>query len=432
MGSNSINTRGTSFDRRHRDHEKLFSAIHRARVTDVYVDKGTMAVLLESVAYSAEITIPLLGLSAPTISPSSPTSTDAEKEEGKANFKASSWGRYIPQVGDLILVGFGANGELYALGYSAIYYRGFDFADVELESRGGIGWGETSGRQMKPGDWDFRSSRAAALYLGERAALSAGPYSVDVNAPTDDITITAPLLIGSISNSRLLFGMVKRVVLPTDSAPTAIPSPRAGTTAQEATLKVKWNGGPIEGQELASWSIGDVIDDDGTTAFLRLSSATVPQPVRRYFNSVDNTGYVTAYTEMVDSGGNYEVSAPTATDFQWSTVLANWDISNLSTTLSSVAGIDLSCNTIFNITGEAGVVIDSSAIIQLGGSSAADPFVKGLTWQSLMDALLTAVLSHTHPLVGAATGPSAELAISIPAAIQPQVALSLSSKVLGS
>jgi hypothetical protein len=262
--------------------------------------------------------------------------------------------------------------------------------------------------------------------------LAAGPYSVAVNAPTDDITITAPLLIGSIGTSRLLFGMVERVVLPTDRSATPIPSPRAGTTAQEGTIKVRWNGGPVDGQELATWSIGDVIDDDDTTtAFLRLSNATVPQPVRRYFNSVDNTGYITSYTEMVDAGGNFEVTAPTATDFQWSTVLANWKIDNLSTGLTSVAGIDMSCNALFNITGTGGVVLDSSALIQLGGSGATEPFVMGLKWQSLMNALLTALLTHTHPLTPA-VGPSAELAVSIPTAIQPQVALSLSSKVLGS
>jgi hypothetical protein len=139
MGSNSINVRGNSFDRRHRDHEKLFNAIHRARVTDVFVEKGTMAVVLEGVAYSAQVTIPLLGLSAP------PSVTEEEREQGKANFKASSWGRYLPQVGDLVLVGFGSNGELHALGYSAIFYRGFDLSDSEEESTGGIGWGETSG-----------------------------------------------------------------------------------------------------------------------------------------------------------------------------------------------------------------------------------------------------------------------------------------------
>jgi hypothetical protein len=426
MGSNSINVRGSSFDRRYRDHEKMFNAIHRARVTDVFVDKGTMAVILEGVSYSAQITIPLLGLSAP------PGITEEEREQGKSNFKAASWGRYIPQVGDLILVGFGSNGDLYALGYSAIFYRGFDFSDAAEESTGGIGWGETSGRQMKPGDWDFRSARAASLYLGERASLAAGPYSVAVNAPTDDITITAPLLIGSIGTSRLLFGMVERVVLPTDRSATSIPSPRAGTTAQEGTIKVRWNGGPVDGQELATWSIGDVIDDDDTTAFLRLSNATVPQPVRRYFNSVDNTGYITSYTEMVDAGGNFEVTAPTATDFQWSTVLANWKIDNLSTGLTSVAGIDMSCNALFNITGTGGVVLDSSALIQLGGSGATEPFVMGLKWQSLMNALLTALVSHTHPIGAVAAGPSADLAVSIPTAIQPQVALSLSSKVLGS
>lgn len=425
MGSNSVNPRGGSFTKRSRDHQMLYSAIHRARVTDVLLEKGTVSVTLENVAYSAQVTIPLLGLSAP------PSLTDDTSKPAQANFKSASWGRYIPQVGDLLLVGFGSNGDLYALGYHAIYYKGFDVADIESEDTGGIGWGDTSAKSLKPGDWDFRSAGNSSLYLGQKASIASGINSIDINQPTDDITIDTPLLIGNIGISKLLYGSVERFLLPTDSEPKAIVSSRAGTAAQEATIKVKWNGGPTDGQELSTWSIGDVVDDDSTTAAIRLSNASSPQPVRKYFNCADNTGYINAYTEIVDAGGNYEVSSSLGTEFTWDTVLATWDISNLSLTMSSTESIDMTANTTFNITGTSGVILDSSSLIQFGGSGASEPMVLGIKWQSFISALMIALSTHTHPSPVGPTGPSADFAAQV-TNLNQQAGNTLSSKVMGS
>ena len=427
MGSNSVNPRGGSFEKRDRDHNMLFSAIHRARVTNVFVEKGMVEVTLENVAYSAQVMMPLIGLSAPPklVTTTSPT------EPPRADFKSASWGRYIPQVGDLLLVGFGSNGDLYALGYHAIYYKGFDLADIAEEDTGGIGWGETSAKTMKPGDWDFRSASNSTLYLGQKASIASGQNSVDINQPTDDVTITTPLLIGSLGTSKLLYGKVERFVLPTDDEPKAIPSSRGGKTAQEATIKIRWDGGPTDGQELATWSMGDVIDDDSTTAAIRLSNASSPQPVRRYFNCADNTGYINAYTEMVDAGGNYEVSSDLGTEFKWDTLLATWEISNLSTSFTSTDSIDLNSNTFVNITGTSGVVLDSSATIQFGGTSASEPMVLGLKWQSFISALLTAISTHIHT-TPAGTAVASEDFTALVATLNQQAGNALSSKVLGS
>ena len=421
MGYDAINPRAGSFKKRSMDHQKLYSAIHRARVTDVFVDKGTVAVTLENVAYSAQVNIPLLGLSAP------PSTT----EVNKSNFKSSSWGRYIPQVGDLLLVGFGSNGDLYSLGYHAIFYGGFEVADVDNETTGGIGWGETSGKEMKSGDWDFKSSRNCNVYLGEKASISSGPYSMTINQSTSDVIVTTPLLNGVTGNSNFLYGECRRVILPTDTEESTIPTTRAGTAAQEATFKLKWNGGSPEGQELVTWSIGDVIDDDGATAMLRLSDANVPQPVRRYFNCTDNSGYINSYTEMVDAGGNYNVSSSLGTEFKWDTLLASWEISNLSTKITSTTTVDISAITTCTIEGTAGVILDSAALVQLGGSSASEPMVLGLKWQSFISALLIALSSHTHPSPAGPTGPSADFSAQV-ASLTAQVSNSLSTKVLGS
>ena len=304
-------------------------------------------------------------------------------------------------------------------------------ADIAAEDTGGIDWGETSAKTMKPGDWDFRSASNSTLYLGQKASLTSGRHSIDINQPTDDITINTPLLIGTIGVSKLLYGSVERFVLPTDEEPKPIVSSRAGTTAQEATVKVRWNGGPTEGQELATWSIGDCIDDDGSTAAIRQSNASTPQPVRKYFACADNTGYINAYTEIVDAGGNYEVSSDLGTEFKWDTILAAWDISNLSLTLSATESIDMTANTIFNITGSSGVVLDSSSLIQFGGSGASESMILGRKWQSFISALLTALSTHTHPSPVGPTGPSADFSAQV-LNLNQQASNTLSSKVMGS
>ena len=420
MGSDFVNPRGSSFNKRDLDHQRLFNSIHRARVNEVYTDRGTVSVILEKVAFSAEVTIPLLGLSVPYGS-----------VQDQTNYKNASWGRYIPQVGDLLLVGFSSSGDVYALGYSAIFYEGLDLGDVANESTGGIGWGETSAKTLKPGDWDFRSARNASLYLGDKATIASGPYSIDLNQATDDITVNVPLLIGNLGSSKVLIGAVERFVLPTDSEPTAMPSVRGGTTCQEATFKVQWAGGPPEGQELATLSLGDVIDESMPSAVIMTSNATVPQPVRRYFSCTDSTGYITSYTEMVDAGGNFEVSSEMATDFQWSTLLANWTINNLSTSLTSVESIDISCNALLTLSGLAGTIIDSDVLVQLGGSSASEPFVFGTKLVSFLTALITAISVHTHPVSGTVANASVDFPITANLSLTPQLSSLISTKVMG-
>ena len=427
MGYDVVNPRGGSFAKRARDHERLYSAIHRARVTELFIEEGTVAVTLENVAYSAKVTIPLLGLSAPP-EPVDPNDPDKQL---KADFKQAGWGRYVPQKGDLLLVGFGSNGDLYALGYHAIFYKGFDIADQATASTGGTGWGDTSAKNPKPGDWDFMSARNSTMYLGDKAVLSSGPYSIEVNQSTDDISISTPLLIGNIGTSKLYYGVVERFVLPTDDEPSTIATVRAGKDAQEATIKVRWDGGPTDGQELATWSIGDVIDDDGTTADIRQSNASSPQPVRRYFNSVDSTGYLTSYTEIVDSNGNYEVTSTLASEFKWDTTLAAWEINNLSLAWTATDSLEFSSNTTITITGTSGVVLDSSATIQFGGTGASEPMVLGNKWYSFINALLIALSTHTHPTAVGPSGPSADFAPQV-ANFLSQAQQALSIKVLGS
>lgn len=418
MGMRTVLAGANSQRTRAGDHDSLYRAIHRARVSEVHIDKGTVQVQLEHVPYSVEATMPLLGMSVP-----------GSKIQGESiDVKKTSWGRYIPQRGDVLLVGYGSDGTLYALGYSALFYRGLQYSEESKKDKGGFNWGETVGKRMKPGDWDFRSARDSNLYLGEKAKLSSGPVSISVNKPSQDITITSPLVIDKASQSESRFGAVKRRVLPTDSTESPITSSRGADQAQEDTVKVKWNNSTPQGGILTESSMGDVVEDSATGSALRISSQN--QPVRRYFLANDLAGATAAYEESVDVLGNYEVSASLATNFTWETPLCNWEITNLTTKIASTTTIELSADTTVNITGTTGVVLDG-ATIKFGGDSASEPFVLGLKWQEFAGAIVAAIGAHTHPVSGALASSSTNFALQVPD-LTAKIAAAISAAVFGS
>ena len=412
MGRKTINRHSNSFLMRKDEEASFMNRIHRARVTDVYVDKGTVNVLFDTLPYSRQITMPLLGLSVP------PKISEDDK-----NYLRSSWGRYIPQVGDSLTIAFGADGTPYVIGYHAIFYGALDQYDIENEARGGIGWGISSGRPaLKPGDWDFMSSRNCTLYLGDRAKLSAGPHSIVLNKPSGDITTTTTLNIGRYGErSESRQGGARRRVLPTDQDETDIYSSRGGI-AQEFNSVVKYGGLTPDGTEIARTSIGDVIDEVTFLPMLGEASSLV----RKLESFKDNTGAVEVYNEKIDTGGNAVVEANTATKFSWSTPVAAWNIENLSTDISSTSSINITADisidigspTIsinadtsismdaptINVTADTSISMDApttnvtadilikleSALIQLG-QAAADPVMKGTIFNSSLMPVLVAM-----------------------------------------
>lgn len=377
----------------------FFSCIHKARVTDVHVNKGTVDVDFEKFAYRREVIFPLMGLS-------SPPKPDPDVDTSRR----SSWGRYIPQVGDMLLIGFSSSGEAFALGYTAIYYEGFDQKDEGRQDRGGIGWGEASDRRLKPGDWDFRSSRGGVLYLGDRARIGSGPATIELSKSDSSITTTTNLnrsRYGQASETRQ--GDVKRLLLAADTQESYVASGMNPLLNAQESLDVVRVGSTnpaflLTGQELARQSLGEVIDDDSVVPSLMMSASG--SYVRSYVGVKDATGSLRVYESKIDMLGNYEVSATSATQFQWTTPLAAWDITNLSTSITSTTSfsviatesIDFTAGTSFGVTAPT-VSLDSAAVSL--GSGATDYVIKGTTFMKYFQILLSALISDMTALASA-------------------------------
>lgn len=411
---------GKSFSVRKEQDELFYNRIHRARVTDVNVDKGTMSVLFESEAYPRDdVLIPLLALSIPS-----------KSNPNDKNYMRSAWGRFIPQIDDMVLVGFDTNLEVYSLGYHAVSYEAMKGYDDDNEDRGGIGWGNASGKKLRPGDWDFKSSRNSALYLGDKVKITSGPQSITLDKPNGEtVTVTGLLKdrFGEASECRC--GDAKRFVIPTDPTETYIPSifpDAAGRTAQEYNNVIKRGSFVVPlGVPMARFSMGEVIDEITNAVMIPSASAELKSLTNYLIGTkimmlrsvkelnIDSTGNQDAYIEVVDDFGNYGVAAETATIFQWMSPAATWDVTNLNYLITSLATFTLKSPVII-IDAETSVLLSSPSItldsinVSLGGVGATNPVVKGNELLTQMDILLKGIVSATA-VVGSAPQNAAAL-----------------------
>jgi len=378
-----LRTRNTSHVNNRLSNAAFFSSIHRARVTDVHVERGTVDVVFDGTPYSREVLMPLMGLSYPPVATSSGTSETAESEatdEDEASARAravsTSWGRYIPQRGDMLLVGFDSNGAVYSLGYHAVFYEGFKYQESLMADTGGIGWGEDSGKKLQPGDWDFKSSRGSALYLGDKAKVSSGPHSLLLDKNSGDATLTSGLVQDVYGESGLRRkGDARRYVLPTDAAEAYIFSLIPGNvtkTAQESLDVVSYTTLLGTATELSRIHHGEVIDDLTKTPMVpALNASLAPlalltgSGVRMLHSVKDSTGLVDYYISAIDNLGNYGVSATLATGFVWSTPLATWQITNLNTTHTSTGTYSLTSPSV-SITGATSLALAGASISAVG------------------------------------------------------------------
>ena len=401
MGHNTTIPSAGSFVSRDAHSSLYLNRIHVVKVVEVIVNRGLIKV---GSPVDEEITIPLLGLSTP------PSSSG----DNGIDFKASAWGRYIPQVGDAVFVAYGTNGRPYALGYSAVYYEGLELGDKINEETGGTGWGTVTEKNLKPGDWDFRSSRGSQFYLGDKTTWSSGTCSITLLQADQEMDLNSSLINHKAGPSIIRYGNARRLVLPTDFEESYIYAPleRTATVAQEFSIDMRWNNGLPEGASLAYFGMGDVVDDLTKTSML--SSNTFP--VRMYFAATDQSGLIESYKESVDSLGNYEVTANTAISFKWLTPLAAWETTNLSTSIISTesfsvtAGTQASIDAIaeLSLSGAISATLDSEAIVKLGGG-AVSPVVRGT---DLVNAITTfnSVMIPLATTAAAATGTLADIA----------------------
>jgi len=373
-----------------RMNRQFFSALHRARVTDVQVSKGTVSVIVEGTdLVISDVLMPLMALSLPP----KPVDSSGDIIESFNNGGLAAWGRYIAQVGDILLLGFDTNAEAYAIGYHAVTYSGMADKDQAMADKGGIGWGAASDIRLEPGDWDFFSRRNSRLMLTDKAVLYSGPHRLLLDKTTGTSTLSTALFrlqYGAASEQRR--GEVRRQVLPTDTEESAIPG-MFGSTAQESRELVKRGSLVIPGgQVMVETAKGEVIDEKTflplvpVTAYPELSMVPGVATRRLVATKDDATGKVDLYVELIDNLGNRGVSSKLASAMQWFTPAATWTIQSASVAWTNAVQFKVT-TPIFNI---------SAPLIQLGGTMAISQVVKGtelVTALTTMSSTITSALA---------------------------------------
>jgi hypothetical protein len=327
-------------------HREYYSTIHKVQVKDLHLEEGTVGVVFLDGGDPRTIPIPLIGFSAPT-----------QEGDTDKNYLRFSWGVYCPQLDDVILVAFDTKGKAHALGYSTVDFRVMKRLDDSTEDRGGIGWGDASGKRLRPGDWSFKSARGCAFYMGDRISLTAGSHSITLDKPRNEVTLQSDLIhqrYGGASESRS--GSVKRLLTPVDTSEMPVYDVMFGSVAQEHTHYVKRATIPFPaGQIMVRTSEGEVVDDltaqivPPATFSPDLAVALTGTGVRILREVMDDaSGMVPMWMEMTDNLGNWGVSAKTAVGLQWFTPASTWTVLNTmvnwktTTTYALDVGIDYS------------------------------------------------------------------------------------------
>jgi hypothetical protein len=422
----------------------FYNSTHEVEVVDVNIDKGTLSVnFINGGGEGEPATLPMLGASAP------------RAFNGNMDVAKMAWGLYIPQKGDRVYINFDVRGNAYTVGYANSLYGAFDKWDKALVDKGGIGWGSTSGKYLKPGDWSFKSSRNSSLYIGDRFSITSGTFSLNIDYPNGVFREKADLFLKDFgTNSQCRVGNIRRILVDgVDTQESGIIDSTTGFPGQEYSIYARRPSLVFPTGILAvRSSIGDVLDEvskilpSAPGLFAKSLVSVLPGTATRSLLAIldDATGTVPMFTEVVDNLGNYGVEALTATGVGWSTPAAKWMVLNKDTEWTSSLTMKLTVGTKFetlvgaeysvvsvakmDLTSGAALTLKAPSIslasgsISLGaspcvltcsdalsfaapsitlGSGAAEPVVKATTYNAAMNTFLTVLIAQWGALASA-------------------------------
>jgi hypothetical protein len=340
------------------------------QVTTVKEADGIVSIRVEPNADESQAVIPLLGLS--------------------VNGVKSSWGRYMPDRGALIKCAYGPDDSLQPLSYGT---WGSHIKTGESEDGDGVFLPEIGGysqlkdlqeknvpgintfRQLRCGEWDFRSSGNAYFHLSNQGhvLLTGGLASINLDKNRFEANHESGLITHGAEGTISKLGDVKRLLNPlTDVNETVI-----DTATKEYLLKVSIpnpivetkmvdvRAGDVRGDSIAAFSpsLGPLVTDPV------LNTPSVPAPLRYRAITYDITGQLEQFKAEIDLEGHLEINhnlTPSPKGMRLSGLLGNLQTEYLKTNIASLTTTN----------------IDATAAVLLGDELIAptNPVVKGSVW----------------------------------------------------
>lgn len=356
------------------------------QVTTVKEAEGIVSISIEPNADESQAVIPLLGLS--------------------VRGTKSSWGRYMPDRGALIKCAYGPDDSIQPISYGV---WGSHIRTGESEEGDGVFLPEIGGysqlrdleqkntpglntfRQLKCGEWDFRSSGNAYFHLSNQGhvLLTGGLASINLDKNRYEAIHESGLIIHGSEGTISKLGDVKRLLNPiTDSSETVI-----DTATKEYLLKVNVPS-PVSEIKMVDVRAGDV-RGDGLSAFSPslgplvtdpvLNTPSTPVPLRYRAITYDVTGQLERFKAEVDLEGHLEINhnfAPSPKGIRLSGLAGNLQTEYLKTNINSLTTTN----------------IDATAAVLLGDElvAPANPAVLGSVWTVAREIKNVAITSaHT-------------------------------------
>jgi hypothetical protein len=250
--------------------EDWMGRIQRGTITSVDPDNGVVTVEMESTPGTRTgVTIPLHFFS---FDPANPLS--------------AAWMRYMPQLNDVVKIGFDSNGTTRIVGYDTPSY-----SDVNtMSANTNFGW-----TTLQPGEWDLKSV-GNAFVKGDRTGLlylAGGTQSIGISKQNREIDIKTNTLKTSSGASNFRSGVVKRSPVQFQQeveAKAGVGVPPVQTAANavlqnlvESTIDLQSSTALIPfGLPVAFGSIGNVMDPDVDEVALSAWGAAGPAGIKKF------------------------------------------------------------------------------------------------------------------------------------------------------
>lgn len=365
-----------------------------AQITEVNPETGVVKVRPLGMHQELQATIPLGGLS--------------------INGFKSSWSRYMPQRLDFVKISYGPLAQCEIVG-AATYGEEADptstdgrsgsrvpfvggYSTIQKKANNGLD-GLSDFVQLKPGEWDMRSSGGAYLRGRDNGTLTltgGALVRLDLSKNRDEIVSRAKLNVLSGDGSELRIGTVKRLVPGVDLLPSEATFPHPGGVDKEYQAVVGTTLPTGTTTVIFESRAGHLVGSTGVDPELHSGTQLPLRSRSRWFNDVPVTPIETLSVE-VDNIGNVlvtqsEQAVPGGMEIQGGAA---------SPLTVSFLNIDLNANE------EAGIINLSSQFLNLNAGGTADsPVPRGTELKAFLDGFAQAFDAHTHDTSIGPTGPA--------------------------
>lgn len=346
-----------------RDHARYYSRIVRGKLTSPSPDIGSCQVNTLEIFGTRDVTVPALWFS------------------GRG--RQSAWGRYMPFGGEDVHVGYRNDDTAVILGYNINNPgeesgEGYTFLK-QLADDGVAGY--ASFKELKPGEFDFKSSGDAYIFGSNQGTLylSGGQAFIKLDKQAYRLESKASEYHYTSETAQIRFGTAFRKAVPSDQAETPVSS----GIYKEFLVDVNYPtalGAPST-QSRAKLHMGDVLDDSNT-----LEDGPFGNPLRLKLSLGDSTDLKEVFSCLIDNSGNVEIQQKEPSSGEDNTL--SWRVGDTTITINGAGGE---------------LFVEQSGVAQVAVAIA--DHLEAL-WTQMVQAA-TVFDAHTHPTGVGPSGPAA-------------------------